>query len=111
MLLLLLLFFFFLLCLFSWIAALAAVCCCCCSYCVSSRGLLHSPQFVVVVVVRNPAMLGPEAVKNFLLPRLLQFFSPEEVAQTTHRYCWELTSQKHKSVLCHENINNRYALD
>jgi hypothetical protein len=36
--------------------------------------LLHSPQFVVVVVVRNPAMSGPEAVKNFLLSRLIQFF-------------------------------------
>jgi hypothetical protein len=36
--------------------------------------LLHSPQFVVVVVVGNTAMLGTEAVKNFLLPRLVQFF-------------------------------------
>jgi hypothetical protein len=36
--------------------------------------LLHSPQFVVVVLLRNPAMLVPEAVKNFLLPRLVQIF-------------------------------------
>jgi hypothetical protein len=36
--------------------------------------LLHSPQFAAVVVGRNPAMLGPEAVKIFLLPRLVQIF-------------------------------------